>query len=494
MREVVALQEAAGFAVVTDGELRRESFQSELTAAVEGVEGAGIDAWLWGDWHSEHAGERSLERPAGLAVTAPLRRRRLLASEEFTFLRAVSSRIAKVTLPSPTLFANLWDPERSREAYPRFDDFMADVVALLVDEVAELARLGCRYVQLDAPHYPLLIEPRWRRLLRAARLDARALAGLRHRARQRRDRRRAGGHLRLPSVPRQPGLALAGRGGLRRDRRADLRPDRRAATAARVRRRALGELRGAGGGPRRQGHRARARDDQDRRARVGRGARAAASRRPPRWSAASSASRSAPSAASRPRSSATASAPSSSGASSSWSPPTRGASGARLRPSAARRRGLLADDLDQRLRRRAEPPPARAAQRDRARRQRLERFDRGQRRGRSGGRRSGARRRRGRAARRRAAAARRCRRCGRRRAARCRAGARAPRARSASASAAFQATTCTPSSRSSVGSRAPASGLPRQVTMTHESCAAGSPRSRRGARGRRRRRGRGGRG
>jgi 5-methyltetrahydropteroyltriglutamate--homocysteine methyltransferase len=162
VRDVVTLQEAAGFAVVTDGELRRESFQSELTAAVDGVEGAGIDAWLWGEWHSEHAGERSLDRPAGLAVTAPLRRRRLLASEEFTFLRAATERVGKVTLPSPTLFANLWDPERSREAYPRFDDFMADVVALLVDEVTELARLGCRYVQLDAPHYPLLIEPRWR--------------------------------------------------------------------------------------------------------------------------------------------------------------------------------------------------------------------------------------------------------------------------------------------------------------------------------------------
>ena len=163
IRDVVALQEAAGCEVVTDGELRRESFQSELTAAVAGVEGAGLDAWLWGDWHSETAGERSLARPAQLAVTERLRRRRLLASEEFTFLRAQTTRIAKITLPSPTLFANLWDPERSRGAYPRFDDFMSDVVELLVEEVRELERLGCTYVQLDAPHYPLLIDPGWRR-------------------------------------------------------------------------------------------------------------------------------------------------------------------------------------------------------------------------------------------------------------------------------------------------------------------------------------------
>jgi len=162
VREVVAHQEAAGLEILTDGELRRESFQSELTDSVEGVEGAGIDAWLWGDWHSGAIGDRSIERPSGLAVTGRLRRRRFLAAEEYTFMRAATTRTVKVTLPSPTLFANLWDPERSRGPYPRFDDFMADVVEILIDEVRELRRLGCTYVQIDAPHYPLLIDPRWR--------------------------------------------------------------------------------------------------------------------------------------------------------------------------------------------------------------------------------------------------------------------------------------------------------------------------------------------
>jgi 5-methyltetrahydropteroyltriglutamate--homocysteine methyltransferase len=167
VREVVALQEDAGCPVVTDGELRRESFQAELVAATTGVEGAGLDAWLWGEWHSDELGDKVVERPGEMAVVDRLARRRSLAAEEFTFLRAVTDRVAKVTLPSPTLFANLWTPERSREAYPQFDDFMADVVAILVDEVRELARLGCRYVQLDAPHYPLLIDPGWREFYEA---------------------------------------------------------------------------------------------------------------------------------------------------------------------------------------------------------------------------------------------------------------------------------------------------------------------------------------
>jgi 5-methyltetrahydropteroyltriglutamate--homocysteine methyltransferase len=162
IRDVVAMQEEAGLPVVTDGEFRRESFQAELTAAVDGFEGVTIDAWLWGDWHSEELGDKSVKRPAAMAVTNRLEQRRSLAAEEFTFLRAITDRIAKVTLPSPSLFANLWDPDRSREAYPRFDDFMAAVTGILIREVRELERLGCVYAQLDAPHYPLLIDPKWR--------------------------------------------------------------------------------------------------------------------------------------------------------------------------------------------------------------------------------------------------------------------------------------------------------------------------------------------
>jgi 5-methyltetrahydropteroyltriglutamate--homocysteine methyltransferase len=166
VREVVALQDGLDLPVINDGEMRRESFQAELTAACDGFGGVSLDAWLWGDWHSDEVGDASITRPADLAVVAPLRKRRNLAAEEFTFVRACTgasaSRQVKVTLPSPTLFANLWSPERSADAYPTLDAFMDDVVAVMRDEVAELVRLGCSYIQLDAPHYPLLIDPNWR--------------------------------------------------------------------------------------------------------------------------------------------------------------------------------------------------------------------------------------------------------------------------------------------------------------------------------------------
>jgi 5-methyltetrahydropteroyltriglutamate--homocysteine methyltransferase len=162
VRQIVAMQEEVGLPVVNDGELRRESFQSELTAACDGFTGVDVNAWLWGEWHSSEVGDVAIARPVDLAAIAPLRKRRNLVAEEFAFLRGCTSRQTKVTLPSPSLFANLWSPQRSADAYANLDAFLADVVQVLCEEVAELVRLGCTYIQLDAPHYPLLIDPGWR--------------------------------------------------------------------------------------------------------------------------------------------------------------------------------------------------------------------------------------------------------------------------------------------------------------------------------------------
>src|SRR5262249_8668343 len=53
--EAIALQETAGLDVVTDGEMRRLSFQSQMTEAVEGFGPWDIDAFLWGHWHGDGA-------------------------------------------------------------------------------------------------------------------------------------------------------------------------------------------------------------------------------------------------------------------------------------------------------------------------------------------------------------------------------------------------------------------------------------------------------
>lgn len=155
--EAVALQESVGLPVVTDGEMRRDSFQSQMTAAVEGFSEHDLDAFLWGEWHSSELGDWSVARPK-LRVVSKLKRRRFLSAHELTYLQRRTKAIPKVTLPSPTLFINFWS-EASRDVYPSHEDYLADIVQILREEVDELARLGARYIQIDAPHYTALLDP-----------------------------------------------------------------------------------------------------------------------------------------------------------------------------------------------------------------------------------------------------------------------------------------------------------------------------------------------
>jgi len=158
----VALQEAAGLEVVTDGEMRRLSFQSQFTEAVEGFGEWDLDAFLWGHWRGDgRVGDLDKERPE-LAVTGRLRRWRSLAAEELVYLRARTRATPKVTLPSPGLLSNFWSPERSTGAYSSLQELLEDVARILREEVEELAAYGATYIQLDAPHYPLLIDPQTR--------------------------------------------------------------------------------------------------------------------------------------------------------------------------------------------------------------------------------------------------------------------------------------------------------------------------------------------
>jgi 5-methyltetrahydropteroyltriglutamate--homocysteine methyltransferase len=159
--DAVALQESVGLEIVTDGEMRRQSFQSQMAAAVSGFGVFDLDAFLWGEWHDEQGVEKK-QRPRRLGAVGKLKRLRFLSADEFSYLKSKTNRIPKITLPSPGLWANFWSPKYSRDAYPTLDDFLNDMVAILRDEVTELAQLGATYIQIDAPHYGLLLDPRTR--------------------------------------------------------------------------------------------------------------------------------------------------------------------------------------------------------------------------------------------------------------------------------------------------------------------------------------------
>jgi 5-methyltetrahydropteroyltriglutamate--homocysteine methyltransferase len=138
---------------VTDGELRRYAFFGHLVEALHGFDRFG--GWAI-PFHDEAGGELVFKRPV---VVERLRWRRSLCGEEFTYLRARATRPAKVTLISAQQAAAYYDPEKSTGAYATRDAYLADIVDITRREIEELVRLGCTYVQIDAPQYAALLDP-----------------------------------------------------------------------------------------------------------------------------------------------------------------------------------------------------------------------------------------------------------------------------------------------------------------------------------------------
>ncbi len=154
--EAIALQERTGVEVITDGEMRRYAFYGHLIDAVEGFDKLG--GWAI-PFRNEKGEELVLSRPV---VVSKLRRKRPLCAEEFTYVRARTNHPAKTTMISAQQAAAYYDSKKSAGAYPRIDAYLADMVDILRDEVQELIRLGCTYIQIDSPQYAALLDPQLR--------------------------------------------------------------------------------------------------------------------------------------------------------------------------------------------------------------------------------------------------------------------------------------------------------------------------------------------
>lgn len=154
----VQLQEDVGLEVVSDGELRRESWISHLFESFEGFDRTGGLAMPWRDG----AGQAQQTDTRRAVVAGRLGWRRSMCGEEWVYLRSRTHHQAKVTLASAEMAAAVYDAEHSAVAYPVIEDYFAHVVELLRMEVGELVRLGCTYIQFDAPQYGALVDARLR--------------------------------------------------------------------------------------------------------------------------------------------------------------------------------------------------------------------------------------------------------------------------------------------------------------------------------------------
>jgi 5-methyltetrahydropteroyltriglutamate--homocysteine methyltransferase len=169
IREAVRLQEEVGLEVVTDGEFRRRSWFQDFLLALTGTRITFVDAAQTVSAALPFRDDASSETLPGhiIEVQAKLSRPGGIFTEHFKFLKNITQRTPKVSLPSPTML-HFWGGRAAIDpkVYPDIDEFWADAVAIWIAEIEALHALGCPYVQIDDVTFPLLCDPRAQEALR----------------------------------------------------------------------------------------------------------------------------------------------------------------------------------------------------------------------------------------------------------------------------------------------------------------------------------------
>jgi 5-methyltetrahydropteroyltriglutamate--homocysteine methyltransferase len=144
VRSVVALQELAGIDVLTDGEWWRKSYIGVIAELSHGFE------------LSQNPADG---RPWTIVVDKLAAKQPGFIAREVAFLKQITGRNIKATLPAPALLGErMWDPQRSAAAYPTREDFIRDCVPILRREVELLRDEGVSIVQIDDPHLCLFVD------------------------------------------------------------------------------------------------------------------------------------------------------------------------------------------------------------------------------------------------------------------------------------------------------------------------------------------------
>ena len=172
IRDVLAMQEQVGLKVVSDGEFRRGSYWGRF---VERTDGFAIKPASF-KFRNDAGHEVEFTAPY---ATKKIKRLQPLALDEFLFLRGATKLTGKITLPAPsTMHFYRCNDYADRAAYSDVDSFFADLAKVFQQEIAELAKAGCRYVQLDEVAVALLCDPAIRDEIKRSGSDPDALVDL----------------------------------------------------------------------------------------------------------------------------------------------------------------------------------------------------------------------------------------------------------------------------------------------------------------------------
>jgi 5-methyltetrahydropteroyltriglutamate--homocysteine methyltransferase len=170
--DAIAMQEALGLPIVTDGEFRRGGWSRGFLNAVEGFDFRASKLTFRNDDGFATAS------PAPVA-SKPVRRARPIVSEDFKFVQSIATKRAKVTMPTPShmhfgQFKDAVDPN----VYPDVEMYWSDLVAVFQQEITALYAAGCRYLQLDEVPLALLCDPNIRALAKSEGDDPEKLVSL----------------------------------------------------------------------------------------------------------------------------------------------------------------------------------------------------------------------------------------------------------------------------------------------------------------------------
>ena len=155
IREIVAIQEDVGLEGITDGECRRASWAIDFLSAIEGITMVIPESNEGMDFTG------NVYRPPVPTTIAKLTRpKNGILLEDFKFLKSITSKTPKITLPAPEILHYRGGRAAvDQEVYPEMEDFFADIIKVYSEEVQGLASAGCIYLQIDNTDTALLCDP-----------------------------------------------------------------------------------------------------------------------------------------------------------------------------------------------------------------------------------------------------------------------------------------------------------------------------------------------
>jgi len=155
IQKAIKLQESAGMQAVTDGEFRRAFWHTDFLTGFDGIVATQGQYAL--KFHGE--GGAQGETKSMMVVNGKVKRSRPIMVDHFKFVKENTRRTAKLCIPAPT-YLHMRGGRKvvDAKAYPDIEEFWSDITRAYHEEIADLAKAGCTYLQIDDVSFAALCD------------------------------------------------------------------------------------------------------------------------------------------------------------------------------------------------------------------------------------------------------------------------------------------------------------------------------------------------